>query len=191
MKLRSLLLVLALSLAPQLSRAAESKEATFAAGCFWCLEAIFERVPGVTNVVSGYSGGKTANPNYGEVSSGKSGYAEAIELTYDPEKVTYSQLLEIFWRSHDPTDARGVAPDFGPQYRSALFYRTPEEKRAIEQLKVTLEQKLGKPVATQIVPFEKFYPAEDYHQDYVKKNPKDSYVRNVSIPRVIETGFKE
>jgi peptide-methionine (S)-S-oxide reductase len=114
-----------------------------------------------------------------------------VEFTYDPEKTSYAMLLEVFWKSHDPTDGRGVAPDFGKQYRSALFYRTTEEKSVIEKSKAALEKRLGKKVATQVAPFEKFYPAEDYHQDYVKLNPEDSYVRKVSIPRLIETGFKE
>ncbi len=155
------------------------------------MEAIFDRVPGVTNVVSGFAGGKTPNPSYEGVSGGGTGYAETVEITYDADKVTYSELLNVFFRSHDSTNGRGVAPDFGTQYRSALFYRTPEEKRAIDQTIEALEKKLGKKVATQVVLFEKFYPAEDYHQDYVKRNPNNPYVRNVSIPRLIETGFKE
>ena len=189
-KLLSISLLLALLFVPAIARA-ESREATFAAGCFWCMEAIFDRVPGVTNVVSGFAGGKTANPTYGEVSGGETGYAETIEITYDSEKVTYSQLLEVFFRTHDATNGRGVAPDFGTQYRSALFYRTPEEKRAIEHIEAALEKKLGKPIATEVAPFVKFFPAEGYHQDYARKHPNDPYVRNVSIPRLIESGFKE
>jgi peptide-methionine (S)-S-oxide reductase len=171
--------------------AAESRKATFAAGCFWCMEAVFERVPGVSEVVSGYSGGKEQNPTYEQVCSGETGHCEAIEITYDPEKTTYAKLLEVFWRSHDPTDARGVAPDFGKQYRSALFYRSPEEKTLIETSKAAIEKELGEKVATEVVAYEKFYPAEEEHQDYVKRNPQAPYVRKVSIPRVIETGFKE
>jgi peptide-methionine (S)-S-oxide reductase len=190
MKLLLRLCALSLTLILPL-RAAEPTKATFAAGCFWCMEAIFERVPGVTAVVSGYAGGKTDNPTYEEVGTGKTGHAESIEITYDPAKVTYAQLLDVFWRSHDPTNARGVAPDFGPQYRSALFYRTPEEKRLIEQSKTALEKRLGKQVATEIAPLTKFFPAEDYHQDYVKLHPDNPYVRNVSIPRLRETGLKE
>ncbi len=172
-------------------QAEDLRKATFAAGCFWCVEAIFDRVPGVTDVVSGYTGGKEKDPSYERVGGGMTGHAEAVEITYDAEKTSYSKLLDVFWKSHDPTDGRGVAPDFGKQYRSALFYRTPEEKTAIDRSKSALEKKLGKKVATQVVPFEKFYPAEGYHQDYVKRNPKNSYVRNVSIPRLIEAGFKE
>jgi peptide-methionine (S)-S-oxide reductase len=190
MKLHTLLITALLAL-PNLLQAAELKKATFAAGCFWCMEAIYDRVPGVTDVVSGYSGGKEKNPTYEQVGSGATGHCETVEITYDTEKTSYGKLLDVFWKSHDPTDGRGVAPDFGKQYRSALFYRTPEEKETIEKSKAVLEKRLGKKVATQVVAFEKFYPAEGYHQDYVKNHPNDSYVRNVSIPRLIEAGFKE
>ena len=190
MKTSAIFLAISMLL-PGVLSAADLKKATFAAGCFWCMEAIYERVPGVTDVVSGYSGGKEKNPTYEEVGSGKTGHCEAVEITYDADKTSYAKLLDVFWKSHDPTDGRGVAPDFGKQYRSALFYRTPEEKSEIEKSKAALEKRLGKKVATQVVPFEKFYPAEDYHQDYVKKHPDNSYVRNVSIPRLIEAGFKE
>lgn len=171
--------------------AEDLRKATFAAGCFWCVEAIFDRVPGVTDVVSGYTGGKEKDPTYEQVGGGRTGHAEAVEITYDAEKTSYSNLLDVFWKSHDPTNARGVAPDFGKQYRSALFYRTTEEKTAIETSKSAWEKKAGKKIATQVTAFEKFYPAEGYHQDYVKLNPKHPYVRNVSIPRLIEAGFKE
>ncbi len=190
MKVHSLA-IFACLLFPGLLSAAELKKATFAAGCFWCMEAVFDRVPGVTDVVSGYAGGKDTNPTYEQVCSGNTGHCETIEITYDADKTSYAKLLDVFWRSHDPTDARGVAPDFGSQYRSALFYRTPEEKNTIEKSKTAMEKELGEKIATQIVPFEKFYPAEDYHQDYVKKHPGAAYVQGVSIPRVIKSGFKE
>jgi peptide-methionine (S)-S-oxide reductase len=190
MKIQTILLAVSLFL-PGVLRAADLQKATFAAGCFWCVEAIYDRVPGVTDVVSGYTGGKEKDPTYEQVGGGKTGHCEAVEITYDAEKTSYAKLLEVFWKSHDPTDGRGVAPDFGKQYRSALFYRTPEEKSTIEKSKAALEKKLGKPVATQVVLFEKFYPAEGYHQDYVKNHPDNSYVKNVSIPRLIEAGFKK
>ena len=190
MKSLAILTVVSIFL-PGFLRAADLKQATFAAGCFWCMEAIFDRVPGVTDVVSGYAGGKEKNPTYEQVGGGSTGHCEAIEITYDAEKTSYDKLLDVFWRSHDSTDGRGVAPDFGKQYRSALFYRTPEEKAIIEKSKAILEKKLGKKVATQIEPFVKFYAAEAYHQDYVKLNPTNPYVRNVSIPRLKEAGFKE
>lgn len=190
MKIRALAL-LATLVFPTFLQAEDLRKATFAAGCFWCVEAIFDRVPGVTDVVSGYTGGKEKNPTYEQVGGGKTSHAEAVEITYDADKTSYSTLLDVFWKCHDPTDGRGVAPDFGKQYRSALFYRTPEEKAVIDASKSALEKKLGKKIATQITAYEKFYPAEGYHQDYVKLNPKNSYVRNVSIPRLIESGFKE
>lgn len=190
MKRRTLFLALAFLL-PGLLQAAELRKAYFAAGCFWCVEAIFDRVPGVTDVVSGYTGGKEKNPTYKQVGAGSTGHCEAVEITYDPEKTSYSKLLDVFWKSHDPTDGRGVAPDFGKQYRSALYYQTDGEKNVIGISKAAQAKRLGKDVATEVVPFVKFYPAEAYHQDYVKRNPRDSYVRSVSIPRLLATGFKE
>lgn len=147
------------------------------------MEAIYERVPGVSDVVSGFAGGTQSNPSYESHGS----HTETVEITYDPEKVTYEKLVRIFYTSHDPANARGVAPDFGPSYRPALFYRTPNELATIERVKADVQKGLKKPVATQIVPFEKFWPADAYHQDFVRRNPDQSYVRNVSLPRVKET----
>ena len=178
-------------LTPMVVGADGPKKATFAAGCFWCMEAIYDRVPGVTDVVSGYAGGSEQNPTYEQVGGGKTGHCEAIEITYDPEKTSYEKLLEVFWKSHDATNGRGVAPDFGKQYRSALYYRTSEDKSTIEASRSVIEKRLGKKIATEVAELKRFWPAEAYHQDYVKLHPKDSYVRNVSIPRLIETGFKE
>ncbi len=188
MKIHTLILAVSLLL-PGFLRAGELKQATFAAGCFWCMEAIYERVPGVTDVVSGYSGGKEKDPTYQQVGSGTTGHCEAIQITYDSEKTSYAKLLEVFWKTHDPTDGRGVAPDFGKQYRSALFYRTREERNEIDLSKAVAEKRLGKKIATEIASFDKFYLAEAYHQDYVKNHPDDSYVKNVSIPRLKESGF--
>lgn len=168
---------------------ASEEKATFAAGCFWCMQELFERVPGVTHVVAGYAGGQDEHPSYQSVSTGKTGHSESIDLTFDTDKVSYEKLLQIFWKSHDPTNARGVAPDFGSEYRPIIFYRNAEQKAVIDKAKEEAQKKYSKPIATEIVPFEKFYAAEDYHQDYVKKNPGDSYVRNVSLPRIRETGF--
>jgi len=180
-------LVTLLSMNP-VSRAAETEKAYFAAGCFWCVEAIFERVPGVSSVVSGYAGGTKENPTYEETGRGTTGHAESVGITFDPAKVTYAELLTWFWKSHDPTDARGVAPDFGTQYRSALFYTNDAQKQAIEQSKAEWQKKVSKPIATEVAPLKKFYPAEDYHQDFVKLHPNHPYVRSVSLPRVKETG---
>lgn len=149
------------------------KIATFAGGCFWCTEADFEKTDGVVKVISGYTGGKKENPSYEEVSAGKTGHLEAFQVYYDPVKITYEGLLEVFWRHIDPTDGGGQFVDRGGQYRSAIFYRDEEEKRLAEKSKETLEKsgKFPKPIATEVLKLSKFYPAEEYHQDYYKKNP--------------------
>lgn len=148
-------------------------KAYFAGGCFWCMEEAFEKVEGVTAVVSGYMGGTVANPTYEEVSAGRTGHAESIEVTYDPTKVTYQKLLDAFWRNIDPVTANAQFCDHGNQYRSVVFYSTDEEKRLAEESKAAIEQakKFTTPITTQLVPSLTFYPAEDYHQDYYKKNP--------------------
>lgn len=161
------------------------EQATFAGGCFWCIEAIFEAVEGVKEVVSGYSGGTEENPTYQQVSSGKTGHAEAIMIYYDPALVSYDDLLEIFFDVHDPTTLNRQGPDVGPQYRSVILYHGETQKNAANAYKKRLESsgKFTKPIVTQIVPFEKFYVAEDYHQDYCRINPNDPYVKNVSFPK--------
>jgi len=147
--------------------------ATFAGGCFWCMEPPFEKLDGVVEVISGYTGGHKANPTYEEVSSGITSHLEAIQIIYDPARVSYKELLEVFWRQIDPTDAGGSFVDRGPQYRSAIFYHNDEQKRLAEESKKELERsgRFNKPIATEIRQFTRFYKAEDYHQDYYKKNP--------------------
>ena len=149
------------------------EEATFAGGCFWCMEPPFEKLDGVVEVISGYTGGHEKNPTYKEVSSGTTGHLEAIQVVYDPSKITYAKLLEVFWEQIDPTDSYGQFVDRGPQYRSAIFYHTDEQKMLAERSKEELEKsgKFTKPIATGIIPFAEFYRAEEYHQDYYKKNP--------------------
>lgn len=148
----------------------ERRKATFAGGCFWCVEADFEKVPGVIEVISGYTGGKENNPSYEEVSSGSTGHLEAVQVVYDPEKVSYSGLLDVFWRQVDPTDPGGQFVDRGPQYRTAIFYHDEEQRRLAEESKETLRKsgRFDKPIVTEIVPLGEFYPAEEYHQDYYK-----------------------
>ena len=147
--------------------------ATLAGGCFWCTESDLEKVPGVARVVSGYTGGKKENPTYQEVSAGGTGHLEAVQVYYDPQQVTYEQLLDVFWRHINPTDAGGQFVDRGSQYRSAIFYDGPEQKRLAEQSKEALNRsgKFTKPIVTEILPLGKFYEAEGYHQDYHKTNP--------------------
>lgn len=158
---------------PMTKESASTKVATFAGGCFWCTESDFEKVPGVLKVISGYTGGKKGNPSYEEVSSGRTGHLEAVQVHYDPGAVTYEQLLEVFWRHIDPTDGGGQFVDRGSQYRSAVFYHDEEQKRLAEKSRDALERsgKFSRPVATEILPLTQFYEAEDYHQDYYKKNP--------------------
>jgi peptide-methionine (S)-S-oxide reductase len=170
--------------------AAETETAVFGAGCFWCVEAFYEQQPGVKNVVSGYAGGSEANPNYQQVSAGKTSHAEVVQVEFDPAVTSYEKLVEFFWKTHDPTDGRGAAPDFGKQYRPIVLYRTPEQKAAAEKNKAALATKIGKPIAAEIVALDKFYVAEDYHQDYVVKNPKDGYVLGVAIPKLKKLGLK-
>jgi peptide methionine sulfoxide reductase msrA/msrB len=147
--------------------------ATFAGGCFWCTESDFEKVEGVSEVISGYTGGHKADPTYEEVSSGTTGHLEAVEVRFDPAKVNYERLLELFWRHVDPTDHNGQFVDRGSQYRSAIFYHTPEQRTAAEKSRKALAaaKRFDRPIVTEILPAAKFYPAETYHQDYYKKNP--------------------
>jgi peptide-methionine (S)-S-oxide reductase len=169
--------------------------AYFASGCFWCVEAIFESVKGVEEVISGYSGGKEKNPTYRQVGAGLTGHTEAVEIYYNPKVVSYKTLLKVYYGSHDPTTVDGQYPDFGTQYRSSIFYTNNAEKEAALSFKKDLEAsgKYSAPIATEIVMYTKFWKAEDYHQDYEKLNPNQSYVQNVSVPRLnrFKTKFPE
>lgn len=148
-------------------------KAYFAGGCFWCMEEAFEKVEGVLSVTSGYMGGAVANPSYEDVSAGRTGHAESVEVVYDPAKVSYQKLLDAFWRNVDPITPNAQFCDHGSQYRSAVFYQTDEEKRGAEASKQAIEQsrRFKEPIVTQIVMASQFYPAEEYHQDFYKKNP--------------------
>ena len=150
-----------------------AQTATFAGGCFWCTEAAFEPLGGVVSVTSGYTGGTKPNPTYEEVSSGTTGHAESVQIVYDPSTISYEQLLDVFWRNIDPTTPNQQFADKGTQYRSAIFYHDEEQRRAAEASKQQLAKsgKFAAPIVTEITPASTFYPAEDYHQDYYKKNP--------------------
>lgn len=149
-----------------------SEKATFGAGCFWGVEETFRQVPGVIDVIVGYTGGTVEHPTYEAVCNGNTGHAEAVEVTYDPSKVRYDDLLNIFWENHNPTTRNQQGPDFGAQYRSVIFTHSPEQKVAAEQSRLALEKsgKWKNPVVTEIVPAKEFYKAEEYHQQYLKKN---------------------
>ncbi|RKR12256.1 peptide-methionine (S)-S-oxide reductase [Maribacter vaceletii] len=161
--------------------------AYFASGCFWCVEAIFESVKGVKEVVSGYAGGKEKNPTYEDVGYGRTTHAETVEVFYDPKVISFTALVQVFFGSHDPTTLNRQGPDKGTQYRSIAFYKNEKEKEIITAYIAALkDQKVydGLPITTEVTPFVKFYKAEEYHQDYEKRNPNNSYIKNVSIPRL-------
>ena len=162
------------------------KKAYFASGCFWCVEAIFESVKGVSEVYSGYAGGFTKNPNYNQIGTGRTGHAEAVEVLYNPEEVSFGTLLQVFFGSHDPTTPNRQGPDHGSQYRSIAFYTSPTEREQIQKyIQQLTEQGVFKAeIVTEVKPLEKFFYAEEYHQDYEKRNPDNPYVQNVSIPRL-------
>ena len=162
------------------------KKATFGGGCFWCTEAIFERLKGVSSVASGYSGGQMKNPTYKAVCTGRTGHAEVIQITYDPEEISYDELLEVFWRTHDPTTLNRQGLDVGTQYRSVVFFHNPDQKRLAGEYKRKLDASgaFKTPIVTQISPFEEFYPAEDYHQDYYRQNKRNQYCAVVITPKL-------
>jgi peptide-methionine (S)-S-oxide reductase len=151
--------------------AQELAKATFAGGCFWCMEPPFDALDGVVSTTSGYTGGHTANPTYEQVSAGKTGHTEAVEIVYDPRKVTYARLLDVFWRNIDPLTANAQFCDTGSQYRAAIFVHDATQRRLAEASKEAAAQRLKKPIVTEITAASQFWPAEEYHQDYYKKNP--------------------
>jgi peptide-methionine (S)-S-oxide reductase len=169
---------------------AKTQTAVLAGGCFWCTEAVFQQIDGVEKVVSGYSGGDRATANYDAVCTGRTGHAEAIQITYDPGKISYGQLLKIFFSvAHDPTQLNRQGPDRGTQYRSAIFYSDPEQKQVAEAYIKQLEQAkvFASPIVTEVTPLNAFYPAEGYHQNYCSLNPHNPYVAAVAEPKVEKT----
>lgn len=159
-------------------------KAYFASGCFWCVEAIYESVKGVKESISGYSGGHTKKPTYEASNTGLTGHAEAVEIHYDPDVVSFADLVDVYFGSQDPLQVNGQGPDHGSQYRSIIFYQTDEERKIIEDKKAALEKKLGQKVAAEVMEFEKFWVGEDYHQNYEKRHPNHPYIRSISIPRL-------
>lgn len=158
--------------------------ATFGGGCFWCLEALFQMVPGVKAVTSGYAGGTKENPTYHEVCSGTTGHAEVVQIEFDPAKISYEELLAKFWEAHDPTTLNRQGADTGTQYRSIILYHNEAQKLAAEKSKAEAQKELSRPIVTQIVPLKKFYAAEAYHQDYFRNNPDQGYCQMVIRPKV-------
>lgn len=162
--------------------------ATLAGGCFWCIEAVFNDLQGVQSAISGYAGGRVSNPSYQQVCSGTTGHAEAVQVTFDPQAISYRELLEIFFTVHDPTTLNRQGPDVGPQYRSAVFYHDEEQRATAEQVMGEVEAAgiWDAPLVTELAPLDRFYPAEDYHQEYFANNPYQPYCQVVVAPKVVK-----
>lgn len=173
----------------------EYQLATFGNGCFWCTEAVFKRLKGVIAAVPGYSGGHIENPTYREVCSGETGHAESVQVEYDPSEISYENLLKVFWKTHDPTTRNRQGSDIGSQYRSVIFYHNPQQKKLAEDCRKMLEtaEIWSRPIVTELVPFSRFWPAEEYHHDYVARNPSNGYCRVVITPKIqkFESIFRE
>lgn len=165
--------------------------AIFGGGCFWCTEAIFKQYDGVLKVEAGYSGGKTINPTYKDVCNGTTGHAEVIKINFDSEKISFSDLLEIFWSAHDPTTLNRQGEDVGTQYRSIIFYRNENEKLIAEKSLATIQKEFDKPIVTEIAKFDKFYPAENYHQNYYENNKNEPYCYYVIRPKLEKLKLKK
>ncbi|WP_111308076.1 peptide-methionine (S)-S-oxide reductase MsrA [Confluentibacter sediminis] len=158
--------------------------AYFSSGCFWCVEAVYESIKGVDEAISGYSGGHTKNPTYEDSNTGRTGHAESVEVIYDPKVVSFETLVDAYFASQNPTQVNGQGPDMGSQYRSIIFYQNDEQKQIILKKKEALAKKLNAKIAAEVYPFQKFWVAEDYHQNYERLHPNQSYIRSVSIPRL-------
>ena len=165
--------------------------AIFGGGCFWCLDAVFLNLPGITKITSGFAGGNTPDPTYEQVCTGRTGYAEVIQITYDPAKVSYDQLLDLFWRAHDPTTLNRQGADHGTQYRSVILTKSPEETAAAEASKKKAAAQFPDPIVTEIKPLTTFYPAENYHQDYYRQNSQAPYCRAVIAPKLKKLGMPQ
>jgi peptide-methionine (S)-S-oxide reductase len=169
---------------------AQHEEVTFGAGCFWCVEAIFERIPGVDSVVAGYAGGTVQNPTYEQVCEGNTGHAEVARITYDPSKVSYERLLEVFWAAHDPTTLDRQGADVGKQYRSVIFFHDERQRLAAEKSRAQAQKDFKDPIVTAIEPLKNYYPAENYHQEYFLNHPDAPYCRFVISPKLKKLHLK-
>jgi len=188
-KLISLLILALLPIMAFAEGGEELEKMTVGGGCFWCVEAVYERLEGVTEVISGYAGGTTENPTYKEVGTGMTGHAEVVQVTFDPDKISYKELLEWFWKAHDPTTLNRQGADVGTQYRSIILYHSEEQKEIAEASKKEAASDFSDPIVTEIAPLIKFYVAEDYHQDYFDNNRYAGYCRVVIAPKLKKLGF--
>lgn len=179
--------------APMNTTASKTEFATLGGGCFWCVEAVYERIAGVKAAVSGYAGGKTDKPTYKEVCGGDTGHAEVVQIEFDPAVISFSKILDIFWEAHDPTTMNTQGADHGTQYRSVIFYNSPEQKAVAERSKGIADAagKFSSPIVTEISPLTKFWPAEAYHQDYFRNNPSAGYCRVVISPKLHKLEYKK
>jgi peptide-methionine (S)-S-oxide reductase len=179
----ALLLFLAASLHAE-SEPMKTEKATLGGGCFWCVEAVYERLPGILSVTSGYAGGQTENPTYEQIGTGKTGHAEVVQIEYDPEKISYQKIIDLFWDAHDPTTLNRQGADVGTQYRSIILTANDDEARIAKESRDRAQGEFKSPIVTEIVPLEKFYPAEDYHQDFYRENPMHPYNMAVIRPKL-------
>ena len=176
---------------PHSSPATTTALATFGGGCFWCFDAVFQNLPGILKITSGFAGGTNPNPTYEQVCTGRTGHAEVIQITYDPSKVTYDQLLDLFWRAHDPTTLNRQGADVGTQYRSIILTSSPTQSAAAEASKLKAAAQFPDPIVTEIKPLGDFYPAENYHQDYYNLNKKAPYCQAVIAPKLKKLGLPQ
>jgi peptide-methionine (S)-S-oxide reductase len=179
----ALLLFLAAPLHAE-SEPMKTEKATLGGGCFWCVEAVYERLPGILSVTSGYAGGQTENPTYEQIGTGKTGHAEVVQIEYDPEKISYQKIIDLFWDAHDPTTLNRQGADVGTQYRSIILTASEDEARIAKESRDRAQGEFKSPIVTEIVPLEKFYPAEDYHQNFYRENPMHPYNMAVIRPKL-------
>ena len=168
-----------------------TRTATLGGGCFWCVEAVYERMPGIVSVTTGYAGGETDNPTYEDICTGKTGHAEVVQIEYDPEKITFEKIIDLFWDAHDPTTLNRQGTDVGTQYRSIILTAGEDEARVAKASKERAQEKFKSPIVTEIVPLEKFYPAEEHHQDFYRQNPLHPYNMAVIRPKLQKLDAKK
>ena len=184
MMLRPLALLLAVATLHAESEPMKTETAILGGGCFWCVEAVYERMPGIISVTSGYAGGQTDNPTYEDICTGKTGHAEVVKIEYNPEKISYDKIIDLFWDAHDPTTLNRQGADVGTQYRSIILTQNDGQQRIAKESKERAQAKFKSPIVTEIVPLEKFYPAEDHHQDFYRENPMHPYNMAVIRPKL-------
>jgi peptide-methionine (S)-S-oxide reductase len=183
-EVKAWILVMTVLALGSMNAAEKTARAILGGGCFWCVEAVYQTVPGILGVTSGYAGGHVPNPTYEDVCTGRTGHAEVVQIQYDPDKITYAEIIDLFWKAHDPTTLNRQGPDTGPQYRSIILYEDETQKAVAEKSKAAAQANFKDPIVTEIVPLEEFYPAEKYHQDFYSNNPNYPYSRAIIRPKL-------